>query len=136
MDDIPISRVSEDNVEPNWPDRRTLNVRLLFDTNKIDHDLPNIRNIIDTFEHFKHGIIAVNTNVKDCDGRMIETKKWRGITLHSEELNRALKDQKFCKIRRDEYDSDETFCTDVSLKSGTSNSVLMHAKNTNKQNTE
>lgn len=122
------SIISKTDSDLNWPERKTLNVRLLFDTNKIAHDIQNIRRIIDAFDQFKHGLITENQNAKDKEG----TKTiWKGIKLHSQELNRALKDDKFGdhKVgnKNTKYDSDETFYSDTSIHSGTSSSVLLHA---------
>lgn len=131
MEQKPASQTSETDNELVWPDRKSLNIRLLFDIGKICHDIANVRSIIDAFDQFKHGVIVVNKRTKNetSQDKIIET--WKGITMHAQELNRALKDNRFGDwgegIVVAESDSDETFCSQVSFESSTSNSVLMRA---------
>lgn len=100
-----------------WPDRRVLNVKLLFDINNFKHDRGGIRRIGRQFLNFKHKIISQNDQTT---GRL-----WKGFSLHSQELQLSLKidsnkqnkkssksdpDATFCSQAED---SDMTFCTQI-----------------------
>lgn len=85
-----MSIIKADIEENCWPDRRILNVKLIFDTDNIEHDLAGIRRIIDSFTEFKNQIVSIKE--VDKNGK---AKVWKGIMLHSQELSMALKDKRF-----------------------------------------
>lgn len=91
-----------------WPDHKTLNVKLLFDMNNFEHDPNGIRRISRFFESFKRKNV---TQRDHTTGGL-----WKGILLHSQELERSLNNNNLPGGREPapaNFDPNATFCSQI-----------------------